>query len=188
MIDLDDEDKNSQRDEQADQETLKSVDQFFEQCSLANTEVIKPTDYRIRLLDPDIYIKGEEWESLCYPSVSPIIKFVNKILSRAIQQRTQEVRLVPLSTQTLIRFNRGQGFYEPFDPPFSQVIMGAVANRIRLIANMSLMARNKPVMGKIRLRFQEAEQDKQTIVIVYTYPSRYGESLMLKGFTVTQLT
>jgi type II secretory ATPase GspE/PulE/Tfp pilus assembly ATPase PilB-like protein len=177
---------DSHQDKQADQTTLKRVDQYFNQCSLAKTKVPKSTTdypvYPIRLLDPDINLE-DAWESLRSPPVAPIVEFVNKILSRAIQQRTQEVRLVPLSTRTLIRFNRGNSFYKPFESPFPQVIMGAMANRIRLIAGMTLMARNKPVMGKIRLRFQEDQQEKQSIVIVYTCPSTYGESLMLKGFT-----
>jgi|GEM_PF-3832963 type II secretory ATPase GspE/PulE/Tfp pilus assembly ATPase PilB-like protein len=183
---------NSNLDEQSDRETLKLVDRYFNQCSL--TEMTKPSVpdysvYPIRALDPSIDLKDKLELRPAPVSVAPIVEFVNKMLSMAIHQRTQEVRLVPLSTQTLIRFNRGNGFYKPFQSPFSSVIMGAIGNRIRLIAGMTLMARNKPVMGKIRLRLrdtqdtQDIQEDKQFMVIVYTYPSTYGESLMLKGFT-----
>jgi len=100
MVDRDDEDllklagiDHSNLDEQSDRETLKLVDRYFDQCSL--TEITNPSFpdypvYPIRALDPSIDLKENLEFRPPSVSVAPIVEFVNKILSMAIQQRTQE--------------------------------------------------------------------------------------------------
>lgn len=168
-------------DSHADQNLLKSIDRYFDQCAQTDTQGLKPVDYRFRLAEPDIYMKDESFTPRI--DVAPVITFVNKVFSRILQHRAQEARLVPLSSQILIRFNRGAGFYEPFPqlqlPPH---LMSALANRIRLVGGMALMARNQPVFGTIRLRSTtEADpQEQQSVFLIYTYPSPHGESMLLK--------
>ena len=142
-------------------EDLKTIDQYFDQ----------------RLKDSPINVKVSEYnlEQAMQGDNAPTISLANKFLLKAIQENVNEVRIMPLGSEMIVHFNQGEGFYKPFETNFAVKIIHPIVNIIRLNAGMGMLARDKPVIGKMRLIYQ----DKRKEVVIHTFPSTHGESLSL---------
>jgi len=148
-------------DENPEIEELKTIDLYFDECLKDNPINVKFSEYNL-----DQSMQGENL---------PTITLVNKFILKALQENAKEIRLIPLQDGILVRFNQGLGFYKPFETNFPVKLIHPIANIIRLNAGMSMLARDKPVIGKMRLIYQ----DKRREVVIHTFPSTDGESLSL---------
>jgi type II secretory ATPase GspE/PulE/Tfp pilus assembly ATPase PilB-like protein len=153
--------ENDSNNEITDLVEFQRVNQYFDEYL--------PDSVNPRKLNENILYELDE----LYSS-PPIINIVNRILLKVVQEGVQEVRLIPLKNTISTRFNQGKGFYDGIGRMPSGIVHSLV-NRIRLMANMTLLARNKPVSGKMRLIYQ----DKTLDFIVHILPSTYGQSLYL---------
>jgi len=164
--DLEFEDLELLEDENTEAEELKTIDRYFDQCFKDNPTNVKFSEYNL-----DQSIQGEQ---------VPTIALVNYIYKKALQENVKEIRVIPLRSEILIRFNQGSGFYKPFEKQTLRdrqtfCVIESIANIIRLNAGMEMLARNKPVVGNMLLIYF----GKRKQVVIHTLPSTYGTSLSL---------
>ncbi len=106
---------------------------------------------------------------------APIIKLVNKILMKALQEGISDIHVEPQEEFLRVRFRKDGVLQQAFEK-LPKKIAGAVAARFKIMAELDIAERRIPQDGKIRRRFQGRNIDFR----VSTLPSRYGEKIVLR--------
>ncbi|MFP4297253.1 MAG: GspE/PulE family protein [Spirulinaceae cyanobacterium] len=106
---------------------------------------------------------------------APIIKLVNKILMKALQEGISDIHVEPQEEYLRVRFRKDGVLQQAFEK-LPKKIAGAVAARFKIMAELDIAERRVPQDGKIRRRFQGRNIDFR----VSTLPSRYGEKVVLR--------
>lgn len=128
-------------------------------------------------LDNDIEETEEETDSDLTSddaNQAPIIKLVNKILIKALQEKASDIHVEPQETRLRVRFRKDGVLREYFSLP--KHITTAVVARFKIMAELDIAERRLPQDGKIRRVFQGRNVDFR----INSLPSRYGEKVCLR--------
>ncbi|HZB90631.1 MAG TPA: ATPase, T2SS/T4P/T4SS family [Stellaceae bacterium] len=107
-------------------------------------------------------------------SEEPLIRFVNQIISRAVEARASDIHLDPFEDRLRIRYRYDGVLHEIDSPP--RRLQGAVVSRIKIMAMLDIAERRLPQDGRIKLVVRGHEIDLR----VSTIPSLHGESVVLR--------
>ncbi len=107
-------------------------------------------------------------------SEAPVIRLVNQILSRAVEQRASDVHIEPFENELRVRYRIDGVLHDVESPPRS--LAPAVISRIKLMAKLNIAERRLPQDGRIKLRLVGREIDLR----VSSLPTLYGESVVLR--------
>ncbi len=105
----------------------------------------------------------------------PVIKLVDKILAKALQEQASDIHVEPQEESLRVRFRRDGVLHPAFDPLPRQVTPAVVA-RFKIMADLDIAERRLPQDGKIRRIYEGRKVDFR----VNTLPSRYGEKVCLR--------
>lgn len=105
---------------------------------------------------------------------APIIKLVNKILIKALQESVSDIHIEPQEELLRVRMRKDGVLQEFFRLP--RHITTAVVARFKIMAELDIAERRLPQDGKIRRVYQGRNVDFR----VNTLPSRYGEKVCLR--------
>ena len=108
-------------------------------------------------------------------SSAPVIKLVNKILLKALQEGASDIHIEPQENDLRIRFRRDGVLQYAFDP-LPKRIIPAVSARFKIMADLDIAERRAPQDGRIRRVFKGRKVDFR----VNSLPSRYGEKIVLR--------
>ncbi|MEY3331810.1 MAG: Type secretion system protein [Cyanobacteriota bacterium] len=106
---------------------------------------------------------------------APIIKLVNQILLKALNEGVSDIHIEPQEEYLRIRFRKDGVLREAFDN-MPKKIIPAVTARFKIISNLDIAERRLPQDGRIRRIFAGRKVDFR----VNTLPSRYGEKVCLR--------
>lgn len=107
-------------------------------------------------------------------SEAPIIKMVNFILQKAIENRASDVHIEPFEQSLKVRL-RIDGVLQDIDsPPVAST--AAVLSRIKIMAKLNIAERRLPQDGRIKLQMIGKELDLR----VSTIPTLHGESVVIR--------
>jgi type IV pilus assembly protein PilB len=106
---------------------------------------------------------------------APIIKLVNKILLKALNEGVSDIHIEPQEEYLRIRFRKDGVLREAFEN-MPKKIIPAVTARFKIISNLDIAERRLPQDGRIRRIFAGRKVDFR----VNTLPSRYGEKVVLR--------
>jgi len=103
-----------------------------------------------------------------------IINLVNRILIKALQEGVSDIHIEPHEEYLLVRF-RKDGVLRPAFEPLPRKIKNAVANRVKIMANLDI---NQCLLqsGQFQRRFQ----DLIVNCFVEITPTQYGENIYLR--------
>lgn len=107
-------------------------------------------------------------------SEAPVIRLVNLILQRAVEQRASDIHIEPFESQLKVRYRIDGVLHEAESPPSSS--SAAVISRVKIMARMDIAERRLPQDGRIILRIQGKELDLR----VSTVPTSFGESVVIR--------
>lgn len=107
-------------------------------------------------------------------SEAPIIRLVNLILQRAVEQRASDIHIEPFESQLKVRYRIDGVLHEAEAPPSSS--SAAVTSRVKIMARLDIAERRLPQDGRIMLRIQGKELDLR----VSTVPTSFGESVVMR--------
>ena len=107
-------------------------------------------------------------------SEAPVIRLVNLILQRAVEQRASDVHIEPFETRLKVRYRIDGVLHEVEAPPSSST--AAVISRVKIMARLNIAERRLPQDGRIQLRVQGKELDLR----VSTVPTSFGESVVMR--------
>ncbi|MBV5257620.1 type II/IV secretion system protein [Synechococcus moorigangaii CMS01] len=108
-------------------------------------------------------------------SSAPVIKLVNKILLKALQEGASDIHIEPQENDLRVRFRKDGVLQYAFDP-LPKRIIPAVSARFKIMADLDIAERRSPQDGRIRRVFKGRKVDFR----VNSLPSRYGEKIVLR--------
>lgn len=105
---------------------------------------------------------------------SPVIKFVNYLISNAVREGASDIHIEPKETSMRTR-NRIDGvLFEMMQSPLK--MHPAIVSRIKIMANLDISERRIPQDGKIKVSIGGRAIDLR----VSTLPTNYGEKVVIR--------
>ncbi len=105
---------------------------------------------------------------------APVVKLVNTIITRAINERASDIHIEPGEKDLRIRFRIDGVLHESMSTP--RAITNAMVSRLKIMADINIAERRIPQDGRISLKVS----GKQVDLRVATLPSVYGEKVVLR--------
>jgi len=105
---------------------------------------------------------------------SPVIKFVNYVISNAINQGASDIHLEPKKKITKVRFRIDGVLFESMQSPIS--MHPAIVSRIKIMSNLDISERRIPQDGKISVIIGGRTIDLR----VSTLPTSTGEKVVIR--------
>ena len=107
-------------------------------------------------------------------SEAPIIKLVNMIIVRAVENRASDIHIEPFEDELKVRYRIDGILHDIESVP--KRLQAAITSRIKLTAKLNIAERRLPQDGRIRLKVGEKEIDLR----ISTVPVLYGESVVMR--------
>ncbi|MCE5231951.1 MAG: type II secretion system ATPase GspE [Mizugakiibacter sp.] len=107
-------------------------------------------------------------------SEAPVIRLVNLLIQRAVEQRASDIHIEPFENRLKVRYRIDGVLHEVESPPAAST--AAVISRVKIMAKLNIAERRLPQDGRIMLRVQGKELDLR----VSTMPTSFGESVVMR--------
>lgn len=108
-------------------------------------------------------------------SDAPIIKLVNGILVKAINEGVSDIHIEPFETMLQVRYRLDGYLFKSMNLPTT--IKSAVNSRLKILAGLNIAERRVPQDGRIKMNFGK----RKTIDFrVSTLPTLFGESIVMR--------
>ncbi|HML12932.1 MAG TPA: GspE/PulE family protein [Xanthobacteraceae bacterium] len=107
-------------------------------------------------------------------SGAPVVRAVNDLLERALEQRASDIHIEPFRNGLVVRM-RIDGLLRTVPTPAGAVPQ-ALISRIKILAGLNIAERRLPQDGAARLRVARSEID----IRVATMPAQHGESAVIR--------
>lgn len=107
-------------------------------------------------------------------SEAPVIRLVNLLIERAVEQRASDIHIEPFEGRLRVRY-RLDGLLREIDSPPDR-LAPAIVSRIKIMARLNIAERRLPQDGRIKATVRGRELDLR----VATIPTLYGESVVLR--------
>jgi general secretion pathway protein E len=107
-------------------------------------------------------------------SEAPVIRTVNNVINRAVEQRASDIHVEPFENELKVRYRIDGVLHDVETPP--RRLTAAIVSRIKIMAKLNIAERRLPQDGRIKLRIMGKEIDLR----VSTLPTLYGESVVLR--------
>lgn len=105
---------------------------------------------------------------------TPIIRFVNLVMTQAIKDKASDIHFEPFDDQFRIRYRIDGALYEMAPPPKSLAL--PVVSRVKVLSNLNIAERRIPQDGRIKMTIAGRPVDLR----VSTLPTQFGESVVLR--------
>ncbi|MEN6577353.1 MAG: ATPase, T2SS/T4P/T4SS family [Phycisphaerales bacterium] len=105
---------------------------------------------------------------------SPVIKFVNYLISNAVREGASDIHIEPKEKQTKIRYRIDGVLFEAMQAP--QKMHPAIVSRIKIMANLDISERRLPQDGKVAAIIGNRAIDLR----VSTLPTNHGEKTVIR--------
>ena len=105
-----------------------------------------------------------------------VIKFVNQVLTEAIQVRATDVHFEPFERELRLRYRVDGVLQEVNVPPQIKQFQPAIISRLKILAHLNIAEKRLPQDGRIKLKIGEHELDVRASVI----PMLHGEGVVLR--------
>ncbi len=105
---------------------------------------------------------------------APIVRFVDLLLAKAIQERASDIHVEPTSNDLRIRFRVDGVLHEAMSPPRS--LQAGIVSRIKVMADIDIAERRVPQDGRLTVTANDEQHD----IRVVTLPTIHGEAVVLR--------
>jgi general secretion pathway protein E/type IV pilus assembly protein PilB len=105
-----------------------------------------------------------------------IIKFVNQILTEAIEMRATDVHIEPFEDQLRLRYRIDGVLVQANVPPSVRRFHAAIVSRLKILSHLDIAEKRLPQDGRIKLKISGREIDVRVSII----PMIHGEAVVLR--------
>ncbi|MBU4185143.1 MAG: type IV-A pilus assembly ATPase PilB [Proteobacteria bacterium] len=119
--------------------------------------------------------KEEEEDAQYLASDAPIIKLVNGILIKAINDGISDIHIEPFDKALQVRYRLDGALYKSMNLPLS--IKNALTSRLKILSGLDIAERRVPQDGRIKMRLGKK---KAVDLRVSTLPTLFGESVVMR--------
>lgn len=106
---------------------------------------------------------------------SPVVKFVNVILTEAIKRRASDIHIEPYEKNFRVRMRIDGSLYEQIQPPTGMA--GAISSRIKVMSKLDISEKRRPQDGRLKIKTKE---NKEVDFRVSILPTLFGEKVVLR--------
>ena len=107
-------------------------------------------------------------------SEAPVIRFVNLLISKAVEMRASDIHIEPFERKLRVRY-RVDGILREAEAPPSRS-RAAIVSRIKLMAKLNIAETRLPQDGRIKLAIRGKEVDLR----LSTVPTMHGEGVAIR--------
>lgn len=108
-------------------------------------------------------------------SDAPIIKLVNGILIKAVNDGVSDIHIEPYEKSLQVRYRMDGSLYKSMNLPLG--IKNALNSRVKIMASLDITERRVPQDGRIRIKMG---RNRAVDFRVSTLPTLFGESIVLR--------
>ncbi len=119
----------------------------------------------------DIDETGEQFAA----SDAPIIKLVNGILIKAVQDGVSDIHVEPYEKTMQVRYRKDGALFKTMNLPLT--IKNALVARMKILSGLDITERRVPQDGRIKMRMGK---NRSVDFRVSSLPTLYGESVVLR--------
>jgi type IV pilus assembly protein PilB len=119
----------------------------------------------------DIDETGEQFAA----SDAPIIKLVNGILIKAVQDGASDIHVEPYEKTMQVRYRKDGSLFKTMNLPLT--IKNALVARMKILSGLDITERRIPQDGRIKMRMGK---NRSVDFRVSSLPTLYGESVVLR--------
>ncbi len=105
---------------------------------------------------------------------APIVRFVNLLVTQAIQDRASDIHIEPAEKDVVIRYRIDGVLHEMQRAP--KATQNSVISRIKILSDIDIAERRKPQDGRMSVNHQGKKVDLR----VATLPTVWGEKIVLR--------
>ena len=105
---------------------------------------------------------------------APIVRFVNLLITQAIQDRASDIHIEPAEKDLRVRFRIDGVLHEMMRPPKS--ITAGVISRLKIMADINIAERRVPQDGRLSVQVNGRKIDLR----VATLPTVWGEKVVMR--------
>lgn len=161
------------------EEILKAIDRHDDSDETTVDEIVEGISSREQSA---LAQEGEDVNQLKdMASEAPIIRLVNLITTRALEQRASDIHIEPFENALRVRYRIDDILQEAETLP--RRLHAAVTSRIKIMASLNIAERRLPQDGRIKMNISGSEVDFR----VATMPTAHGESVVLRILDRSQL-
>jgi general secretion pathway protein E len=107
-------------------------------------------------------------------SEAPVIRLVNRMIERAVEQRASDIHIEPFEGRLRVRY-RVDGVLRETESP-ADSLAAAIVSRIKIMARLNIAERRLPQDGRIKSVVRGKEYDLR----ISTTPSLHGEGVVMR--------
>ncbi len=108
-------------------------------------------------------------------SDAPIIKLVNGILVKAVQEGVSDIHIEPFEKTMQVRYRKDGALFKSMNLPLT--IKNALIARVKILADLNITERRVPQDGRIKMRMG---RNRAVDFRVSTLPLLHGEGIVLR--------
>jgi type IV pilus assembly protein PilB len=108
-------------------------------------------------------------------SDAPIIKLVNGVLIKAVQDGVSDIHIEPYEKTMQVRYRKDGSLFKSMNLPLT--IKNALVARIKILAGLDITERRVPQDGRIKMRMGK---NRSVDFRVSSLPTLFGESVVLR--------
>jgi type IV pilus assembly protein PilB len=153
------------------------INKIVEQIT-ANQNDTKVDDILKDVKDEDVQLVKEEADDTAdlakAGNESPIIRFVNYLISDAIKQGASDIHIEPKEKALKIRYRIDGILFESMNPPYQMT--PAIVSRLKIMSNLDISERRLPQDGRIRAVVNGRKIDLR----LSTLPTASGEKCVMR--------
>ncbi len=105
-----------------------------------------------------------------------IIRFVNQVLSDAIELRATDIHLEPFEAELQIRYRIDGVLQEVPVPAEIKRFQPAIVSRVKILSHLNIAEKRVPQDGRIKIRVNDADVDVRVSII----PMLHGEAVVMR--------
>lgn len=107
-------------------------------------------------------------------SEAPVIRLVNLLITRAVENRASDIHLEPFHNRLVVRYRIDGVMRESASPPGQ--LRAPIVSRIKIMAKLNISERRLPQDGRIRIAIRGRDYDLR----VATVPTLHGEAVTIR--------
>lgn len=159
--------------------TPADISRIVEQLTTASTSDVKVDEIIKDMAEDDVQVVKESasedvMDLAKMGNESPIIRFVNYLISDAIKQGASDIHIEPKEKSLKVRYRIDGVLFESMNPP--QSMHAAIVSRLKIMANLDIAERRLPQDGRIRAMVHQRKVDLR----MSTLPCANGEKVVLR--------
>jgi len=150
------------------------------------TSMMEELEEDTKLIEGELDIgQVDENDVLSMASKTPVVKLVNHILFQAVKKDASDIHIEPYEKEVRIRYRVDGVMFLALTPP--KRIQSALISRLKIMANLDIAEKRKPLDGRIEIKVSGKEIDIRVSVLPVQYGERIVMRLLDKSKTFMQL-